>query len=207
MRIALFLGAGASVPYGMPTTRELRDKIKDDDVDFPRKDLLDSDQFPDIEHILSVLDQLIAFAASRAGMLYMKFTGIESGSGNYVHSIDTLSNEVFVSYVGHSHASKSAIEELITENYRWNPSNDETAEKILGSLFDLAKSNDDHVTIFTTNYDTVIESYCRGANRRIECVDGFKFHDARNAIVWDGRFAPQNGAFQSKVFLYSSTGQ
>ena len=72
MKIALFLGAGASVPYGMPTTRELRDKIQDDDVDFPRKDLMDSAQFPDIEHILSALDELISFASTRAGILYMK---------------------------------------------------------------------------------------------------------------------------------------
>ena len=206
MKIALFLGAGASVPYGMPTTRELRDKIQDDDVDFPRKDLMDSAQFPDIEHILSALDELISFASTRAGILYMKFSPTESGSGNYAQPINGLDNHEFMSYVRQSYTSKDSIEKLITENYNWDPSHNENAEKILRPLFDLVKSRDDHITVFTTNYDIVIESYCRTFGRNIECVDGFKFHGVKNAIVWDGKFVPQNDICSTKVFLYKLHG-
>ena len=222
MRIALFLGAGASVPYGMPTTRELRDKIKHGGLDFPRSDLLDSGRFPDIEHVLSALNQMIAFAESRAGRLYAEsgggppVDGDGGGGGAAGRTFSTrgarrseahkISADAFKAHASESRRSKETIERLITQNYRWDPSNNESAEKILKPLFDLARSREGHVTIFTTNYDTVIEEYCGNPDRHIERIDGFKFHDARRALVWDGRFAPRNDAFRTKVFLYKLHG-
>lgn len=219
MRIALFFGAGASAPYGMPTTRDLRDRIKRGDLDFPRKDLFDSVRFPDIEHVLSVLNQMIAFAESRAGKLYAELGGGPPGDGGGGTTGTTFSTrgarrseahkisaDAFKAHAIESHRSKEIIERLITQNYRWDPSNNKSAEKILKPLFDLAKSGEGHVTIFTTNYDTVIEEYCGNPDRHIERIDGFKFHDARRALVWDGDFAPRNDAFDTKVFLYKLHG-
>ena len=217
MRIALFLGAGASVPFGMPTTRELQDKIRHGEPDFPRKDLLDSDRFPDIEYVLSALDQLIAFAESRAGNLYAESGGAApEGGGATGRTFSTgdarrrgahkTSSDAFKAHVHESRKAKEIVERLITSNYKWNPSNDDSAEKILKPLFDLARSKEGHITIFTTNYDTVVEEYCGNPDRHIERIDGFKFHDARRALVWDGKFAAQNDAFPTKVFLYKLHG-
>lgn len=218
MKIALFLGAGASAPYGMPTTRELQEKIRHGKPDFPRKDLLDISRFPDIEHVLSALDQLISFAESSAGKLYEEYGGggPEDGSGASGRSFSTgdarrraankNSSDAFKAHVRESRRSKEIIERLITRNYRWNPSNDRRAEKILKPLFDLARSKEGHITIFTTNYDTVIEEYCGNSDRHIERIDGFEFHDARRALVWDGKFEPHNDAFPTKVLLYKLHG-
>ena len=206
MKIALFLGAGASVPYGMPTTRELRNKLRQGGLDFPRRDLLDSDQFPDIEHILSVLDQLLNFIRSRAGKLYAKYANEAPASKAYTPAAYRLSVERFKTYVDSSHTSKEIIEQLITKHYQWDPSNNDTAEKILRPLFDLVRSKDSHVTVFTTNYDTVIEEYCGNPDRHIERIDGFKLHPARHTHAWDGKFAPQYDAFHTKVFLYKLHG-
>lgn len=198
MKIALFLGAGASVPYGMPTTKELKDKIKYGDLDFPRKDLLDAGQFPDIEHVLSVLDQLIDFAESRAGKLYTM-----PADDNALPEATTLSQsyqsfapysqlrqcaDQFKQYVNLSRRSKDIVERLIYQYYKWDPSHAETAEKILGPLLDLAKSGEEHATVFTTNYDTVIEEYCGDSSRQTECIDGFKHDEARRRHVWNGEF-------------------
>lgn len=203
MKIALFLGAGASAPYGMPTTKELWDKIKRGNLDFPRRDLLDSDDFPDIEHVLSVLDQLITFADSRAGRLCAEFV-----AGVSCNECDSPAHQFakrLKSHIDDSRSSKEIIEQLITEHYKWDLSNNEYAEKILRPLFDLARSREGHVTVFTTNYDTAIEEYCRTSDRHIEQIDGFTFRATGRTLVWDGNFSPQDG-FGTKVFLYKLHG-
>ena len=206
MKVALFLVAGASVPYGMPTTRELRNKLRQGGLDFPRRDLLDSDQFPDIEHVLSVLDQLLNFICSRAGHLYARYANEAPTSKAYTPAAYRLSVERFKTYVDSSYASKEIIEQLITKHYQWDPSNNDIAEKILRPLFDIVRSKDSHVTVFTTNYDTVIEEYCGNPDRHIERIDGFKLHPARHTHAWDGKFAPQYDDFHTKVLLYKLHG-
>lgn len=204
--IALFLGAGASVPYGMPTTRALRDKIAQDDLHFPRNDLLDSQQFPNIEHILSALDQLSDFIESQAGQLYVKFTESPPNSEEYDESAYKFGVERLHKYLTASVQSKEIIEKLITQNYKWDSSSNKAAEKILHALFDLVKSAKGHVTLFTTNYDTVIEEYCGNDDRKLERIDGFVYDAARRKVVWDGKFAPQIDDFPTKVFLYKLHG-
>lgn len=172
MKIALFLGAGASAPYGMPTTVELWDKIRRGNLDFPRKDLLDSDDFPDIEHVLSVLDQLIRFADSRAGRLCAEFAASAPDAEKHDSPEHPFAKRL-KSYIEDSRRSKEIVEQVIAEHYKWDPSNSENAEKILRPLFDLARSRVGHVTVFTTNYDTSIEEYCKASDRRIERIDGF----------------------------------
>ena len=219
MKIALFLGAGASVPYGMPTTREMQDKIRAGNPVFPRKDLLDCDQFPDIEHVLSALDQLITFAESRAGELYAEHGGggPDDGSGGAAgrvittssirrHEAYKISARAFNAHVSESRKAKEIIERFIAQSYRWSSSNDECAGKVLKSLFDLVKSRGDHVTIFTTNYDTVIESYCGDPARQAERIDGFEMHKARRIPVWTGKFTPHDPDYRTKVYLYKLHG-
>lgn len=69
-RITLFLGAGASAPYGMPTTRKIKEKISMDGANFPNQDLINDEEFPDIEHVLDMLDEIIKFSEPRAGKHY-----------------------------------------------------------------------------------------------------------------------------------------
>lgn len=217
MNIALFLGAGASVPYGMPTTEMLWRKIVSGKTNFPRKDLLRNDEFRDIEHVLHVLDELIKFAQSRAGRLYdlhtkKMFKDYSSRMGKLTaqtahlpYSLvagDTFSQKLraitakpnpptstFDNYATASRSAKEIIENTITREYRWDPSSASIVEKVLGPLFELAKSKEGRVTVFTTNYDVVVERYCENSGGRARCIDGFKLDEARRMLVWDDKFS------------------
>ena len=219
-RIALFLGAGASAPYGMPTTRELLARIRGAGAGFPRKDLLDPDRFPDIEHVLSALNHLISFAESSAGRLYAESGGggyRDDGGGDAPESIIAaggidgrdayeISASAFKAHVSASRKAIEFIERVMARDYSWDPSNDRRAAQVLGPLFDLARSKEGHVTVFTTNYDAAVESYCGGTGRQFECIDGFSFDWAAHTRAWQGWPAPDSQDCRTRVHLYKLHG-
>ena len=184
-KIALFLGAGASAPYGMPTTKDFLDKLG---RDFPRRDLLEHGQYHDIEHILLILDQTIRFAKQEAG--------------KYHCQIDSD----FRDKAEKSKKAKKIIERLVRSHYKWSPSNNPVAEKILTTLIDLAKSDDQRATVFTTNYDTAIESYCEKADRKIDRIDGFKYNNTAKQNIWEENFRSNDDGLPTKVYLYKLHG-
>lgn len=191
MRIALFLGAGASVPYGMPTTAGLRDKMQSAGAIPPLEGMQDPVEFPDVEHTLSVVDRMIDFAESRAGRLYAKH--------------DTTGT--FNTCVSKSRLFKKALEDIISASYKWNPRREQAAVKVLKPLFDLARSEEDQsVTIFTTNFDTVIEEYCASTDSRIDRIDGFNRHPPSDIHAWDGKYVAKDEGAHTWVFLYKLHG-
>lgn len=191
MKIALFLGAGASVPYGMPTTAGLRVKMQSIDSSVPLEGMQDPAEFPDVEHILSVVDQVIGFAESRAGRLYARH---DTGG-------------TFNDSVAKSRSLKAALENAISASYGWSPSRDQAAANVLEPLFKLARSGEGQsVTVFTTNFDTAIEEYCARSSRRIERIDGFNSRPPSGARVWDGEFAAKDDGAHTWVFLYKLHG-
>ena len=235
MNIALFLGAGASVPYGMPTTEELWREIKAGKTSFPRRDLLTNGEFPDIEHVLHALDELITFGQSRSGRLYSlhakkmskdyssrmeKLFGQASNPAYDRVAGNTLgqrfrttaaklssSMSTFDDYASASRSAKKIIENTITKEYRWDSSRAPIAEKVLGPLFELAKSREGRVTVFTTNYDVVVERYCENSDGRVKCIDGFRFDEAKRMIVWEDKFSTDDDACRrTDVFLYKLHG-
>lgn len=183
-RIALFLGAGASAPYGLPTTKGLAAALP---VDFPRPDLVGG-KFPDIEHVLLILDQTIRFANTEAGR----------------HCSDMYSN--FKEMAENSRRARKIVERLVWSKYDGAPLDDSAVAKTLTPLFELAKSGGGDITIFTTNYDTVIETYCEKAERGIDRIDGFRRDTASHLDVWRGDFAPNEGGQPTRAFLYKLHG-
>lgn len=181
-KIALFLGAGASVPYGMPTTKELMEKL---DSSFPRPDLLG--RYPDIEHIVQILDQEKLIAKSKA-MTHHCVT-----NGKLRACLDMTTQ------------AKKIIDALIRSQYKWETSRGQVAEEILSPLFKLAMSDEKYVTIFTTNYDTVIERYTEQPGRDIDLINGFKPHPTAHAHVWTESFTSSND-MPTKAFLYKLHG-
>lgn len=181
-KIALFLGAGASVPYGMPTTKGLMENLEGR---FPRPDLLD--KYPDVEHILQILDQEVRIVKTKAG--------------NHHCSI----NNDFRDNLSKTILSKLLIDSTIRQDYKWDPSYNQTAEEILGALFKLAMYDRKYVTIFTTNYDSVIERYTENPDRRMDLINGFKPHPTAHAHVWKESFTGNND-MPIKVFLYKLHG-
>lgn len=181
-KIALFLGAGASVPYGMPTTKGLMEKLGGN---FPRQDLLD--KYPDIEHVVQILDQEVKIADTKAGKHHC---GI---------------NEALNKNLGKTIRAKKTVEKLIRRHYHWETTRILAVEKILDPLFRLVMSNEKHVTIFTTNYDTVVERYTARPKCETDLINGFKPHPAAHAYVWTGSFTPNND-MPIKAFLYKLHG-
>ena len=179
------MGAGASAPYGLPATKELAAALP---VDFPRPDLAVGGKFPDIEHVLLVLDQTIRFARTMAGR----------------HCCDI--NSSFREMAEKSKSARKIIERLVWSSYDGASLDNSAVEGILPPLFDLAKSDEGNVTIFTTNYDTVIEAYCEKAERGVDRIDGFKRDAASHHDVWKGDFAPNEGGPPTKAFLYKLHG-
>lgn len=181
-KIALFLGAGASIPYGMPTTKELMEKL---DPSFPRQDLLGL--YPDIEHIVQILDQEARIAKLKA------VTHHCATNGELRACLDMTTH------------AKKIIDDLIRSQYMWEPSRGQVAEEILDPLFKLVMSNEKCVTIFTTNYDTVIERYTEQPGRDMDLINGFKPHPTAHAHLWAESFTPNND-MAIKVFLYKLHG-
>lgn len=219
-RIALFLGAGASAPYGMPTTGELLARIRGVGAGFPRRDLLDPDRFPDIEHVLSALNHLFSFAESPAGRLYAESGGggcRDDGGGDASESIIAaggidgrdayeISASAFKAHVSASRKAMALIERMMARDYSWDPSNDRLAAQVLGPLFDLARSKEGHVTVFTTNYDAAVESYCGNPDQQVECIDGFSLDWAAHTRAWTGRYGPGSRDRRTRVYLYKLHG-
>ena len=186
MSLALFLGAGASVPYGMPTTNELKDVLKT--VEFPFGEMLNRPEYPDVEYILPALDDITNFSESEGG----KFWSI-------------YRRDHFNEMVNKAKLAKRIVEQEIFLRYKWDTLNDSSAQNLLGRLFALAKSKKGNVTIFTTNFDTVIEEYCAKSDKDIKCINGFHPHRSRNIHVWSGDFQAGRDT-RPKAFLYKLHG-
>lgn len=169
MKVALFLGAGASVPYDMPTTAMLKEILKE--AQFPFEGILTRRDYPDVEYILPALDDIIRFSESDGGRFWVTCTG-----------------DQFNDFIRKAKTAKRIIEREIFARYKWDPSHDSTAQDLIARLFSLAGSEKRHVTVFTTNFDTVIEEYCGKRGKNIRCVNGFAPHPSRNMHVWSGGF-------------------
>lgn len=186
MKLALFLGAGASVQYGMPTTDTLKEMLKE--VEFPFKGILTHHDYPDIEYILPALDDIIHFSESDGGKFWVGCAA-----------------DQFNDMIRRAKSAKKIIEREIFSRYKWDPSYDSTAQNLLSRLFSLAKSEKGHVTIFTTNFDTVIEEYCGKRDRNTRCVNGFIPHPSRDMHIWRGNFRAVDDS-RPKIFLYKLHG-
>ncbi len=194
MKIALFLGAGASTPYGMPTTSELLERIRRGAADIPLKGLLDSPDVSDIEHVLAALNDVGQFAGSPGGRAYAK-----------------SAKDEFPSYAAAAAQAKRAIEECMYASYRWDPDHNHTAESVLGMLFRFVRESGGRATVFTTNFDTAVEEYCKSSPENvgeiIRYVDGFAPNGARNMIVWKNDFSGGGGGGGGQeVLLYKLHG-
>ena len=186
MKIALFLGAGASAPYGMPTTSLLKEILKK--PSFPLEKILDHVAYPDVEYILPALDSIISFSESEGGKLW-----------------DICEPSSFNDVTTRAKNAKQIIENEIFLRYKWDSSRDLTARELLEELFSIVQSKDGDVTIFTTNFDTVIEEYCGKDSSCRKCITGFVAHQSRDMHVWNGDFQAGTDS-RPKVFLYKLHG-
>ncbi len=191
MDVGLFLGAGASVYYGYPTTKALKEKLL---KHYPSHDngiehkLLKSEYLYDIEY---VLDLLIKFDQ------FFNIEHINNFFGNMeIRSIDPSNIATLHRRIN---KMKLFIERSIFENYGWNNKYHDDVKNMFGVLYN--KINNKNLHIFTTNYDRAIEKFCE--KNGIECCDGFDATDVGKNI-YKNNFKPKSNNYLRLYKLHGS---
>lgn len=233
-RIALFLGAGASKPFGKPTTKELKDELlkeyeeleKEIRRDYDGKSynprvedlwysillqsILSFDKFEDIEHVLQALKEIDDFfIKSQYGGRYIQSLIKDKYADKYSPAGQDWK---FSEYVKTLTEQRRKIENNIFEHYKWKHSKvEKLVQKIYYQLFEeiLKHSNSNDIRIFTTNYDKAIEEYCDSEQKRnYHCIDGFRYiRGWSGGRKWDkGKYEPQLADGETPVYLYKLHG-
>ncbi|MEX0597944.1 MAG: SIR2 family protein [Candidatus Paceibacterota bacterium] len=207
MKVALFLGAGASVPYGKPTTRKLREnlieKYGDGLGDNFLSTLLACPEFEDVEHILQATKDLTSFNELYGG----KFLSWLGNQSRLVIGL-TSGNHKYPEFVENLKKIKNTFENEVFENYSWDHNADQTVNTLFPPLLNFLQSKSDKITIFTTNYDRAVEEYCSRDDNNFFCVDGFKHHEYSGRNIWNNGDNLYADLIPNKtdVFLYKLHG-
>ncbi len=204
--MVLFLGAGASVPYGKPTTKQLMEKLAPEDSKIRysfKNSLLRCPEFLDIEYVLTAALQIREFLYKSLGGIYFKYL---SETQNALHTTrdPDAGNVRFHLTLPEWNEVVTSLEDDVFNNYRWEGKYDEDLEQIYNPIFDLLKEYSEEIVICTTNYDKAIENYCE--IKQYWCVDGFK--EKFGAYRWcKGEFYyPQKIEGKTYVYLYKLHG-
>ena len=177
MNVSLFLGAGASVPFGMPTTKDFKDKFIDEHSQNPTiQELLKIAAFEDIEHILRAIDDVESVGEYGGHLLDYIKKREQSHGERILMDLDILKNEIH-KYVYDFYSFSDCID---LDKYTW--------------IFDILKSNANVIDIFTTNYDQIVEKYVRSQNDSMSLHDGFVYDDSSDKH----KFSPNNFVTDSK---------
>jgi hypothetical protein len=214
LRIVLFLGAGASKPFGKPTTKEFKDILRDEkyhpsapsNLEPWQKKILNSilsfEEFKDIEHVLQCLKEIDEFFTnSQYGGKYLQSKNLVYDKGNQWD---------FSQYIENVKTQRGLIERDIFEYYHWNHSKEEElGQKIYDQLFAeiMKHSNSNVIRIFTTNYDRTIEEYCSSEQRNYQFIDGFIPHYRSGRRKWnEGKYEAPLDKGEVPVYLYKLHG-
>ena len=189
MRVGLFLGAGASVPYGYKSTVPIKkmilnniESLENPNVKKFTEMLFTLKQFPDVEYMLDLLYGLKNFYKSSDNNEYknIKKFLIEQLSIKSDLILDNVTFDEFIELVDQTTIN---IKNTILTHYQWNDNIKSDVNKIFGKIYDVLKDADLH--IFTTNYDSVIENFCYDNN--IKICDGFEITSQRR-FEYTGNF-------------------
>ncbi|NWG36013.1 SIR2 family protein [Nitrososphaera sp.] len=208
MRIALFLGAGASVAYGKPTTRDIKNKLQSKyRTNNPPTDarsilfsFLDNYHFNDIEDVLQSIYEWDRLRDSHA----IKYLSDEKRTAY----IQTPSHQVpFPTFLKQVKEVKEIIEDDIFENYSWDRTKNGILLEIMARLIAVVgKSGEAH--IFTTNYDRAVEQFCILNSAAFKLIDGFGPDSGLGMYTWtNNTYLQQDRENDRKsVYLYKLHG-
>jgi len=200
----LFLGAGASVPYGKPTTKELKEKL----TNYSPSDLIDEifqsfithPKFLDIEYVLQSVREIVNFSKNKGGLYF--FEHGKNGIFNYKHGhvpFDTFAKNV--------ETVERVLENSIFEYYRWERDSNKSLLKIFDEVFYLLNEFSEEIHVFTTNYDKAVEQYCNLRHKKFVCIDGFERNPPHHEFAkWNGNFSPILAKQLTNIFLYKLHG-
>ena len=179
--MGLFLGAGASVPYGFKTTNTIKPIIisetKHSDLSSFVDNILHDDNYPDIEYLLDICNKIIALSDNKHVATALDNISCNYGQGyknyaNFVDSIKVLKNQLY---------------DLVFNEYEWS-GDSKLLNANYGVIYKKIKSLDSNVQlhVFTTNYDQVVEKYY--AEHNINYYDGFVNKNNIPYKTYEGKF-------------------
>ena len=188
LKITLFLGAGASMSFGKPTTSKLRKILlaksyADTFHNFILRSLLQVEKFTDIEYVLQAIKDIVDFSDS-VGNDYFSSLGYQA-TFRHTMLVHGSNSYTFDQVIAELKKVYDTLKREIFENYSWKHMDEE--DKNLTSIYDriipLLGKFSDEIHIFTTNYDQAIEIYC-DKNSNLQCVDGFVHDVGIRKNIW-----------------------
>lgn len=194
--ISYFLAAGASEPFGYPVTKSFQEILASESVGkFEVKpDSLISEErilltilkhktYPDIEYIFEFQKELSRMIQHCPVLVdFLKSYAL----GGSIKGVPTTAYELGVeikNYLEYNDTLSDFLTTKIYEYYSWREQNIEKINKIYSKLLYL--NNQELTNIFTTNYDGIIESYCKESERRYNLVDGFEYDSFSGLKKWN----------------------
>jgi len=218
--ISFFLGAGASAPFGYPVTEKFKTDLVEEletkfttEGDLPEEEkilftILKYKTYKDIEYVFDFWEKLMRLKKDKeysalvdfliSNIFHVEFEKIYGTGHSQAASLDR--------YFHHNETLMDFLVRKLYQNYSWKSENFEKAKIIYSSLTDLAKKQQ-KIDIFTTNYDTVIEEYCKENRELYNMIDGFKYDAVSECIKWNPTlFDEENNSEKQKIFLYKLHG-
>lgn len=206
MKTTVFLGAGASVFAGIPTTKELIKNIsnhikpeswKDPTLYHMCTDIVEKHRAKDVEVLYQTIDNMI-----KAENIHMEVAEhrAQRYSGSWKRKIHTFSkNPNAVKSEAYERddieetikvleSLRTIIRDTLLDSLIVEPDKVNEVENTYDSLFQ-------HIQqpyIVTTNYDNVLETYCK--RKEIGLVNGFRQSSLGDGRIWDGMFDEQERA-------------
>ena len=202
MKTALFLGAGASVFVGHPTTKELMDLVRER-MEKRRNEphrtgscqnyimsVVNSDAYSDVEKLYDGIEQIINVHTSpncKPIVRGIRDANTDIRCEQIIEELEYL-RSIIRDILLESFVMRSDYHEPIKLLY----DKIRSAMKIKGSV---------ELQVFTTNYDIVMEEYAKKAG--YEIINGFKSYGHLSA-VWDNTWIPRTERFMSLTKLHGS---
>ncbi|NOJ27997.1 MAG: hypothetical protein DA330_08330, partial [Nitrososphaera sp.] len=143
LNVVLFLGAGASVPFGKPTTKDFKKRLT---MDYAETDdeviqtFLNNNDFEDIEDVLQAIRDVLKFVNSYGGQYFLN-----SGKKIFYYKKEGLP---FDSYVRKLESLEKDLKSSVYSTYGWNKKYDKPLKNIYWRIFDLMRKWNSTIDIF-----------------------------------------------------------
>lgn len=195
--INLFLGAGASLSFGFPTTRLFIEDFKQVVGKNPEAELLEAimknSSFVDAEHVLQFLDTLESLKSLRRAedffRSYSTGVNLHTRQVNFLELLDV---------------SARLRDKLIDDIYRQYEFDDNRIDLICRTykpLINLLYSYKgvSELSIFSTNYDCSIENLCYNSSS-MKLIDGFIDKNTSEELGLAMRLRPEEYGWYPNIF-------
>lgn len=199
MRVALFLGAGASAFVSHPTTKDLLYKVHASINDLGVQDhqrqflvnLLQHAELDDIEKLYDCLDNMIEIKNYSSVILSNSLYTFHDQQISHSDIVDALSK------------LKSRVRDILMSSFKIDSEHTRAINVVYDYLWKFMNQiGTNEFRIITTNYDQVIEHYCN--NGDWELVNGFTQNQNGLQRQWDNNWTPRSDKHLCLIKLHGS---